>query len=200
MRKQRKWNPKFFDHVVMRGNNRQDIFLDGRDVAAFFRVLHYTYEKYPFTIIAYCIMNNHYHLLIRSPEVQLSKVMAYINRRYSEMFKKKYQYTGHLYESRYFSVMVITPRSLLKVSRYIHRNPIDTKTPMVKRMEDYPYSSFYLYKNSSNAPYPFLDLEYLPTLLYKTHEKTSDAYCSYCEEEKDSEVPNSEENEKQSML
>lgn len=196
-RKRRSWNPEMFDHVVMRGNNRQDIFHDNRDMAAFFRALHYTYAKYPFTIIAYCIMTNHYHLLIRSPEVPLGKVMAYVNRRYSDMYKKKYEYAGHLYESRYFAEMAASPRSLLKVSRYIHRNPIDTKIPMVKRMEDYPNSSYHLYKYGGKPPYSFIDLEILPSLLEKTFEKPSlTTYCSYCEEE---ERPETEWNEDQSI-
>lgn len=106
-----------FNHVVMRGNNRQDIFKDKADVAEFFRVLHYSYMKHPFTLSAYCIMTNHYHLLIRSPEAPLGKVMALINRRYSDYYKKKYNYSGYLYGSRYFAQKAESPTSILTISR-----------------------------------------------------------------------------------
>lgn len=179
------WNPKVFDHVVMRGNNRQEIFRNESDIEEFFRVLHYTYMKHPFTIIAYCIMTNHYHLLIRSPEVPLGKVMYQINRRYSDYYNKKYNYTGYLYDSRYFAKMVVSPRALLNVSRYIHRNPIETTVPMVDRLEDYPHSSFHLFHSGSRSAHAFLDLELLPSLLPVGYSKTSEGYRQYCEENSD---------------
>lgn len=177
-RKRRQWNPKMYDHVVMRGNNRQDIFRNPEDIVEFFRVLHYTYDKHRFIIIAYCIMTNHYHLLIRSPEVPLGKVMAHINRRYTEYYKKKYNYSGYLYDSRYFAKMVTSPKGLLAVSRYIHRNPIETKKTLVDRMEHYPHSSYSLYYNHLPASHPFLNVDLLPEIL---KEYKSISYCKYCE-------------------
>ncbi len=75
-RKKRLWSPDHYHHVVVRGNNRQTIFHNVADYEAFFRVLQYAYHKYSFTIVAYCVMSNHYHLLIRSPKVPLGKVMV----------------------------------------------------------------------------------------------------------------------------
>lgn len=181
-RKRRIWNPDMFDHVVVRGNNRQNIFFNKGDIEALFRVLNYTYSKHPFTIIAYCIMNNHFHLLIRSPHAPLSKVMGIINRRYSDYYRKKYDYTGYLYESRYFSKMVFGHSGLLAVSNYIHRNPIATMTPIVDRMEQYQYSSFRLYHTNSQPPYPFINLELLPSILPPTYDNSVQGYCKYCEE------------------
>lgn len=180
-RKKRMWNPRMFDHVTMRGNNRQNIFQTRGDIAAFFRTLQYTYEKYPFTIIAYCIMTNHYHLLIRSPEVPLGKVMAMINRRYANYYKGKYNYIGRLYDSRYYADMIKSPQDLLIVSRYIHRNPIETTVPMVDHLADYPYSTYPLYVKNAPPENPFLDLDLLPSYLPKGWEKTTEAYCRYCE-------------------
>lgn len=168
----------------MRGNNRQTIFNDDADFQAFFRVLQYAYQKHPFSIMAYCVMSNHYHLLIRSPEVPLGTVMAIINRRYSDYFKKKYHYTGQLYERRYFAELVPSPTSLLAVSRYIHRNPIETKTPIVKKMEHYPYSSFHYYKLDIPSPYPFLNTALLQDNLPQNTAPHLQSYCQYCEEER----------------
>lgn len=122
-------------------------------------------------------MTNHYHLLIRSPEVPLGKVMALINRRYTDYYKKKYNYLGFLYESRCFAKMIETPSVLLAVSLYIHRNLIETTVPMVERLQDYPYSSYPIYFHDALSPYPFLDLTYLPPLLPNGVDKTNEAYC-----------------------
>lgn len=179
-RNPRQWNPNLYYHVVMRGNNRQDIIRDREDVLELIRILYYTYEKYPFRISAYCFMTNHYHLLIQSPEVPLGKVMGMINRRYSNYYKKKYDYSGYLYESRYYADLLIGPESVLAVSRYIHRNPISTKIPLVSSMELYPYSSFAFYKHSKPSKHPFLQLDHLLSLL-PSSSKTNEAYCRYCE-------------------
>ena len=182
-RPRREWDAKMFDHIVMRGNNRQNIFRNDADIAEFFRILHYVYEKYPFIIVAFCIMTNHYHLLIRSPEVPPGKIMAILNRRYTDYYKKKYRYSGFLYDSRYFAKMMTSTNDLLVVSRYIHRNPIETKVPMVDRLERYKYSSYPYYYTSTESPYPFLNLDLLPSLLPPSYEKTAQGYCAYCEAE-----------------
>lgn len=185
-RNRRAWNPAVFEHVIMRGNNRQNIFRDNGDFNSFFRILNYTYQKYPFTIISYCLMTNHYHLLIRSPEVPLGKVMAMINRRYSDYHKKRYGYFGTMYEGRYFSDKTVTPKSLLAASRYIHRNPINTKIPMVEKIEQYPYSSFHLYVSGHPSHHDFLDLTHLIAQLPPPFPQTFEGYRLYCEQVKPS--------------
>lgn len=175
----RQWHPHYFDHVVVRGNNRQVIFKEAEDFAEFLRVLHYVYDQYPFTLLSYCLMNNHYHLLIRS-HTPLSKTMMMINRRYSDYFKKKYHYTGHLYENRYFSDMILTPEGILEVSRYIHQNPIRTTTPLVQKLEHYPYSSYRYFKQPQKVPsclQPHLLIQYFRI----EEQRTFKYYVTYCE-------------------
>ena len=181
-RNRRIWNPDAYEHVVMRGNNRQAIFQEEADKAAFFRILTYVHTKHPFTILAYCLMTNHYHMLLRSPEVPLGKVMALINKRYSDYYKKKYNYSGYFYESRYYSGKAITHKSILAISRYIHRNPINTTEPMVKDMREYRYSSYRYYADSLFSPYEFLDLTYLPIILPPPYSSCLADYLLYCEQ------------------
>src|SRR5690606_34201291 len=81
VRPRRTWHPDGYYHVVMRGNNRQKIFPGTRDVKEYYRILTYVFEKYYFEIYAFCIMTNHNHLLLRSHEVPLGKLMAILNKR-----------------------------------------------------------------------------------------------------------------------
>ena len=178
-RRKRNWRPNAYYHVVMRGNNRHNIFQTVEDQAQIMRAIEYTNAKYPFTVLAYCIMTNHYHLLIRS-DTDLSKIMAYINRRYSDYYAKRYNHVGRIYEKRYYSSLVDGPEALLTVSAYIHRNPIDTAIPMVTKLEDYPYSSYPYYQNPTKTPPRFLNTTLLASLLPNPYAKTNAAYCHYC--------------------
>ncbi|MFF2753577.1 transposase [Psychrobacillus sp. NPDC058041] len=180
-RMRRIWQPEIFYHVTLRGNNRQNIFLNDSDFALFFRALHYTYSKHSFTMIAYCIMNNHYHLLLRSPEIPLSNIMVLVNKRYSEYFKRKYNYYGQLYEPRYFASMVSDPISLLNVSSYIHQNPINTSSFIADKMENYSFSSYSYYFQQIKSPHPFLDTNFLPSIIKTYPEIKERDYCTYCQ-------------------
>ena len=180
VRRKRNWHPGAYFHVIMRGNNRHNIFQTKEDQMHLMRAISYTYDKYPFTITAYCIMTNHYHLLIRSEHVDLSKIMARINRRYSDYYSKRYGHTGRIYEKRYYSKQANGPRAILDISSYIHRNPIDTKVPMVEQLEDYPYSSFRFYADESLVPPSFLKTDIVAHFLPNPFEQTNAAYCLYC--------------------
>ena len=191
-RKRRIWHPNMYYHVVMRGNNRNHIFQSRDDLRELFRIFHYAYDKHSFSIVAYCIMTNHYHLLMKSPEVPLGKIMSIVNRRYTEYYKKMYNTSGFLYESRYFAELLLTPKNILAVSRYIHRNPIETKVPIVTHMELYENSSYAFYKFSKPTTLPFLQLDILPSLLPTSINQTNENYCTYCE----AEISDEKENKK----
>lgn len=179
-RRKRDWYPAGWFHVIMRGNNRERIFQNHEDMQALLATIDEARERYVFTIIAYCFMTNHYHLLIRSPEVPLHKIMARINRRYSDYYSKKYHHVGRIYEKRYYSKEAYGTFALLAVSSYIHRNPIDTKKPMVNDLEDYPYSSFPLYCSPHYETRKWIDLDILPNYLPLGVEKTHQNYTLYC--------------------
>lgn len=178
----RKWefNPHSYYHVIMRGNNRQPIFQTKEDMFELKRAFLHVHADYPFTMLAYCFMTNHYHLLIKAERDPLHKIMSLVNRRYSASYAKRYRHVGRIYQKRYFAKEVDSRLGLLTVSSYIHRNPVETKVPMVKKLELYPYSSFPLYADEGKSAPPFLDRELLRDLLPPPFEKTNLAYAIYC--------------------
>lgn len=180
VRRERNWHPNGYFHIVVRGNNRQNIFRDAKDMYEYFRVLQAVHDRFSFELLAYCVMTNHVHLLMRSPLAPLGDVMMMLNKRYSDYYRKRHHFVGQIYQNRYYSKEVEGKGSLLFTSAYIHRNPIDTKKPMVAAMEDYPYSSYQYYATDQPSPYLFMNLTLLPSLLPPELEKTRQAYAEWC--------------------
>ncbi|SEM85439.1 REP element-mobilizing transposase RayT [Paenisporosarcina quisquiliarum] len=180
MTRKRNLNPDSYCHVIMRGNNRLPIFGAHRDMLELMRIFEYAHDQYPFHLLAYCFMTNHYHLLMKTESESLSKIMAHINRRYTSSYSKRYNHVGRIYQSRYFAKEVKSYSGLLAVSIYIHRNPINTKQPLVNRLEWYPYSSYpFYFEESKNAP-KFLKRDVLKEYLPHPLEKTNAKYCEFC--------------------
>lgn len=193
-RKKRFWHPQHFDHVVMRGNYRQNIFNDAEDVHTFLSILQTIHEKYDFIMVAYCIMTNHYHLLLRSPFIPLSKIMMLVNKRYSDYYQQKHQTGGQLYEKRYYTTNISSALGLLEVSRYIHQNPMKTKQPLVEKMEHYLYSSYQYYKLNKASPYSFLNTEVLIQAFPLPSQRTAEFLCMYTEQDLELEIVKDSEN------
>lgn len=182
-RKRREWFPHAYHHIYSRGNNRQNIFCDATDIMEAYRLLTMIHNETPISICAFCFMTNHYHLLLKSEEVSISKIMGIFNKRYTDYFNGRYRHVGHVFQQRFNSSPVPYPQDLLQVSKYIHRNPISTKKPMVDHMEDYPYSSYRFYKYADLTPFPFLNLHDLPASFILQTQKTMEQYCGFVEEE-----------------
>ncbi len=137
-------------HVMLRGINRQRIFEDDEDRNRFLDILKRSKEKDKFDLIAWCLMPNHVHLLIRENEVSLGTIFKRIGSAYVYWYNGKYERSGHLFQDRFKSEVVDNDAYFLTVIRYIHRNPV--KAGLCDRPEDYPYSSLkrYFDKNSLN--------------------------------------------------
>lgn len=97
-------------------------------------------------------MGNHYHLLLQTPEANLSRCMRHINGLYTQRYNRLKKTDGPLLRGRYKAILIDAESYLLQVSRYIHRNPIETKKPLVKKLEDYPWSSYRYYIRPVKAP------------------------------------------------
>lgn len=130
-------------HVTARGNERRQIFFMEDDYEKFIYYLVETKKKYNINIHCYTLMRNHYHLIIETPEANLSKAMHYINSSYAGYINIKRRRSGHLLQGRYKSIIVDEDNYLLELSRYIHLNPV--RAGMVQKPEDYLYSSYSAY-------------------------------------------------------
>ena len=139
-RKKRIWYPGATYHVMSRGNRRTAIFKDVSDHLSFLECVQIIKEKHPFRIHSLCLMTNHFHIAVETQEIELWKIMQKILSIYAEEFNHKYNFTGHVFESRYTACLIEDERYFLEVSRYIHLNPV--KAQMVREPGTYEYSSY----------------------------------------------------------
>jgi len=127
-------------HIVQRGNNSQQAFLDRQDYLKYLHFLQEYAEKYSVKILAYCLLGNHVHLLAAPAQIDaLAKMMRTIAGFYSRYFNKKYARKGHLWESRFYSSVVESESYRWTVALYIEWNPVRAK--LVSRPEKWVYSS-----------------------------------------------------------
>lgn len=173
--KKRVYLPERFYHIVCRGNRRDPLFQNASDFQSFLHILQQLYEKYPFELASYCLMNNHYHLQLRTKEVTISKLMALINKRYANYYNTKYRLTGHVFEKRFYDKIIEDKEGMLEVSRYIHLNPVEAK--MVKQPGHYPWSSYNYYKRENlTVPY-FININSLLDYYEGTSIQKREKYC-----------------------
>ena len=147
-----------FYHVILVGNNHQRIFEDREDCRKFLYVLSDSRQTYGFTVLAYCLMSNHVHLLIRPGKIELSNVFMSFGARYVRWYNEKYARTGHLFQERYKSKPVDDLPYLLTVVRYIHLNPV--KAGICRTPQQYEFSSY-----SSYFKDPLIDSAFMMTLM-----------------------------------
>jgi len=113
-----------FYHVTCRGNARQEIFTDDADRSSFLKLLERSLDIYQTEILAYVLMSNHFHLLVKTPLGNLQEFMRHFNICYTAYYNRKHDRPGHLYQGRYKSFLVDADHYLQEVSRYIHLNPV----------------------------------------------------------------------------
>ncbi len=127
-------------HVTSRGDGRDDIYLDDEDKEDYLEVLRVVCERFNWSIHAYCLMTNHYHLLVETPDGNLSKGMRHLNGVYTQRFNRKHNSVGHVFQGRYKAIIVQKESYLLELSRYIVLNPV--RAQMVRSAKDWPWSSY----------------------------------------------------------
>lgn len=126
-------------HVINRGQGKRNIFSDEKDRKKFLSILRETCETYHVQITAYCLMSNHYHLIVHTPNANLPTFMRQVNSVYTQNFNRKYKKDGPLFKGRYKALIAQEGSYLLRLIRYVHKNPVRAK--IVNKLNEYPYSS-----------------------------------------------------------
>ncbi|MDK2846472.1 MAG: REP-associated tyrosine transposase [Synergistales bacterium] len=138
-------------HVTSRGNEKKDIFRGIKDREKFLSYLSSAWERYGAVFHAYCLMSNHFHLMVETPLGNLSRIMKHLNGSYTTYFNLKHKRVGHLLQSRYKAILVQADTYAAELSRYIHLNPVRAK--IVSSPEKYRWSSCNLYLEGKTPPW-----------------------------------------------
>ena len=137
-------------HVLSRGNGREDIYYDDQDRHLFLKTVGEMSERFEIDVYAYTLMRNHYHLLLKTNRANLSKSMQWLGLTYTRRFNLKHSRAGHLFQGRFKSIIVQNDAYLMRLSCYIHRNPL--RAGIVKRLADYRWSSYRSYGYGFTSP------------------------------------------------
>ncbi len=159
-------------HLLSRGNEGNDIFVDERDRDRFLDTIEEMSQRFEIDVFAYVLMSNHYHLMIRTRRANLKKAMHWFGTTYTQRFNRRHLRSGHLFQGRYKSIVVQNEAYLLQLSYYFHRNPL--RAGLVKRLADYRWSSYKVYAYDRKSP------TWLSTdLILSQFEGEQDRYKSY---------------------
>lgn len=145
-------------HVTSRGNARQDIVADDHDRSQFLSLLAHVVDRYGWLCHAYCLMDNHYHLLIETPQPTLSLGMRQLNGRYTQAYNRRHERVGHLFQGRFAAILVEKEAHLLELCRYVVLNPVRAK--LVSHPRYWAWSSYRATVGETTAP-PFLTTDWI---------------------------------------
>ena len=148
--------PGALSHVTSRGNERRPIFVDDRDREAFLAILGRAVERFSWSLTAFVLMTNHFHLLVQTREVNLSRGMHWLNTAYAVWFNRRHKRSGHLYSGRFKAFLIDKEAYEMEVLRYVVLNPV--RAGMVGRPEEYTWSSYRATAGYESAP-AWLDVD-----------------------------------------
>lgn len=149
-------------HVTSRGDRREPIYRDDLDRAAQLNVIAEALERFDARLLAYCLMGNHYHLVLQTRRANLSRLMRHINGVYTQAFNRRHGLVGHLFQGRFKAILVDQDNYLVALCRYVERNPV--AAGLVERAQDWAWSSCRAHLGLVNVP-PWLDRGSLYTQL-----------------------------------
>ncbi len=175
-------------HVMNRGRGRMTIFPNDESYRAFLETLEEAYTRFDTVIHGYCLMRNHYHLLIETPRANLGRIMRHINGIYTQRHNRLQRTDGPLFRGRYKAILVDADAYLLQLTRYIHRNPLDGRGCKPTVLGDYPWSSYPAYLAKVPSPH-WLMREKTYQMLGHKHRYAG--YRSYVEQSGDEDIERS---------
>ncbi len=164
-----------FYHVILRGNSRQNIFLEHADRDIWQSIVRRVFIEHEHRLHAFCWMTNHVHMAIQAGPHPLAKAMSFLASQYARRFNLRHQRTGHLFERRYRAFLVQEEQHLKELVRYIHLNPVRAR--MVEQACDYPWSSHPAYLGKQR--YEWLTDEYVLRLFGQTRHQAAQNYKAF---------------------
>lgn len=168
-------------HITSRGNRRDDIYEDDEDCQQLLKLLNVVCDTYNWVCHAYCLMSNHYHLLIETPDANLSKGMRQLNGVYTQTFNRNHNRVGHVFQGRYRAILVEKQNYLLELARYIVLNPVRAK--MVRSAREWPWSSYRATAGQEEGQ-PCLHTEWVLAAFGKRKQKAIEGYKQFISEGK----------------
>ncbi len=163
-------------HITTRGDRKEDIFLSEDDRLTFLKVFSKVSERFEWVCYAYCLMDNHYHLVLETPIPNLSKGMAQLNGIYTQKFNWKNNNVGHVFQGRYKSIIVEKNAYLLELLRYVVLNPV--RAEIIKEPGNYRWSSFRATAGFTSRP-EWLNVSFVLNLFSEDREEAKNKYISF---------------------
>ncbi|MFH1504962.1 MAG: transposase [Candidatus Omnitrophota bacterium] len=142
--------PGAWYHIMNRGRRREEIFLDAKDYRKIFSIIEECTRRLELEVYAYSLLPNHYHLLIRTPQGNLSRIMRHLNGVYAQDFNKRYGLEGSVFRGRFKSIVVEEESYLLALLRYIHQNPV--RAQIVKKAYEHRWTSHRAFMRKQERP------------------------------------------------
>ena len=133
--------------MMNRGRRRESIFNEKSDYVSFLQLIKDSSVMFSVHIAGYCLIRNHYHIFLQTPNANLSRIMRHIDGVYTQQFNRKYHHDGPLFRGRYKSILIEDDNHLLEILRYVHRNPL--KAGLEKKLGEYPWDSYLGYLSDS---------------------------------------------------
>jgi len=166
-------------HLTSRGNEKKRIFLGDEDRKSFLNLLDDVNTRYHWICHAYCLMNNHYHLLIETPEGNLSMGMRQLNGVYTQAFNRRHGRVGHLFQGRFKAILIEKDSHLLEACRYVVLNPV--RAGAVENPERWKWSS-YQATEGREKPHPCLTTDWILHQFGRVREKAEKLYRKFVRE------------------
>jgi putative transposase len=179
-------------HVMVRSISELNMFEKDEDKERFLGTIKRYKALYQFKVYAYCIMNNHAHLMINSCDADISKFMHCINQSYAQYYNRKYKRHGHVFQDRFKSKIVYNEQYLLRLSAYIHKNPEDIYD-YKDNVEAYQYSSLGIYSSSRKDEYMIIDQSYVMDIYKNRYLNNNQHYTEFVQENDFSDLAEEEE-------
>jgi len=174
--------PDAWYHVMNRGRRREQVFERKNDYELFVEILQEAVELFALRVSAFCLMPSHYHLLVQTPDANLSRCMRHLNGVYTQRYNSGHSLDGQLFRGRYKAILVPEDSYLLQLVRYIHRNPV--RAGMVDKAEHYDWSSHKGYLSSAKK-WDWLHKHFILSMLDKESQQKETRYRTFMGEDED---------------